>query len=80
MRRIKQEKRGKSRENWLISFRTLVCECFGDHFVIAALVDTDIFSTGTLNLMPVHLRVKHLFYSVFVAAEYFTLTNLVVAP
>ncbi len=80
MCRIKQEKTGKSRKNWLITFCALVGEGFGDHFVVAALVDTNVLSTRTLDFMSVHLRIKHLLDSVFMATEHFSLTNLVVAP
>ena len=64
----------------LISFSAFVGEGFGNHFIATSFVDTDIFSTGALNFMSIHLWIIHFFDSGFMTAKYFALANFVITP
>ena len=45
-----------------------------------ALIYSDVFPTGTLDFMCMHLRVIHLGDTILMAAQYFTWADFVVSP
>lgn len=58
----------------LVSFCSFIGKCLRDHFVKTALIDSDIFPTGTLDFVIFHLGIEHFSDSIFMAAEHFTLS------
>ena len=63
-----------------ITFGSFICECFGNHLIESAFINTYVFAAGTLNFLVIHLRVIHLLNAVFMAAQHFAWANFVISP
>jgi len=63
-----------------VSLCSSVCKAGCDHFKKRTFVDADLPAAGTCNFVAIHLLIVYLFDAIFVAAQYFTLAYLVIAP